>query len=553
MDPETTSIKLNFCFGCMRQLDPDQVRCPSCGNDNTVRCNPEDALPEGSVLNGKYLVGKVLGRGGFGITYLGFDLILRIRVAIKEYFPVGASMRVASSYNVLSLSNSETTSAFAKGCNVFLNEAQTLAVFNSPYIVHVREVFKEHGTAYIIMDYVDGVTLTKAVADMGGKMPVHQMLSLMKPLIQQLAVLHRQKIIHRDIKPDNIMLVNEEETGEEHLVLLDFGAARSFISENVTRTYTAVVTPGFAPLEQYSEKSRQGPYTDVYALCATMYYLLSGQAPTAVHERINGISLKTFQENGVQIPAQIEKAIMHGLTIKSDDRIQTMQQLYKELLPEENPVQRVSPPKVNPAPKIKQKPDTESTSITKSGSRKSLLIALTCIVVVALIGLVGGIIFSKKNSGPESQYKKAVSFMNKEQYSEAEEVFESLDDYKDSAEKLSETRYLLGLSYETGSDDVKNERLALSYYQLAADDGYADAINKLGECAYYGVGRSQNYKEAFAYFEEASDLGSVDAYYNLGLCYENGHGTEKNEKTAMAYYNIAADEGSQEAVKKVKK
>ena len=143
--------------------------------------------------------------------------------------------------------------------------------------------------------------------------------------------------------------------------------------------------------------------------------------------------------------------------------------------------------------------------------------------------------------------------MKKEQYSEAEEVLEALNDYKDSAEKLSEARYRLGLSYETGNNGVKNERLALSYYQLAADDGYADAINKLGECAYYGIGRNQDYQEAFSRFEEASDLGCVNAYYNLGMCYENGHGTEKNEKTAMAYYNIAADEGHQEALKKVKK
>ena len=553
MNRDSNNIELNYCYGCMRQLDAGQVHCPSCGYNNMKRSNPEDTLPEGSVLNGKYLVGKVLGRGGFGITYLGFDLNLRVRVAIKEYFPVGASMRVANSYNVLSLSNAETTSAFNKGCNVFLNEAQTLAVFNNPYIVHVREVFKEHGTAYIIMDFVDGLTLSKAVTGMGGTMPVDLMLSLMKPLIQQLAVLHRKKIIHRDIKPDNIMLVKEEETGEEHLVLLDFGAARSFISENVTKTYTAVVTPGFAPIEQYSEKSRQGPYTDVYALCATMYYLLSGQAPTAVHERINGIPLKSFQESGVKIPANIENAIMHGLAIKSDDRIQTMQQLYEELSLEEKSVQPAPSPKVNPAPKIKQKPDTGTTTTTRSGSRKSLLIALTCIVIVALIGLVGGIIFSKENSGPDSQYKKAVSLMKKEQYSEAEEVLEALNDYKDSAEKLSEARYRLGLSYETGNNGVKNERLALSYYQLAADDGYADAINKLGECAYYGIGRNQDYQEAFSRFEEASDLGCVNAYYNLGMCYENGHGTEKNEKTAMAYYNIAADEGHQEALKKVKK
>ena len=151
----------------------------------------------------------------------------------------------------------------------------------------------------------------------------------------------------------------------------------------------------------------------------------------------------------------------------------------------------------------------------------------------------------------EALYTEALALLEEGKYSDAEVAFEGLDNYKDSAEKLSEVRYFLGLGYETGSSGVKNKRLALSYFRLAADDGHADAINKLGEYAYYGIGRSQDYQEAFELFEQASDLGSVDAYYNLGLCYETGSNVVKNERLALSYYQMAADDGHADAINKL--
>ena len=534
-------INLNICYGCMRPLPEGVSVCPSCRYDNFSHHNTEDTLPEGSVLNGKYLVGRILGRGGFGVTYLGYDLNLQLRVAIKEYFPLGASYRVASSYNVFSLTDAETTSAFAKGCGVFLDEAQTLARFNSLYIVHVREFFREHGTAYIIMDYVDGITVTETVKAAGGKLPLDRVLSLMEPLIQQLDKLHEKNIIHRDIKPDNIMVV-QDDFGKEHAVLLDFGAARSFISGNVTKNYTAVITPGFAPLEQYSEISRQGPYTDVYAICATMYYMLTGKIPTPVNEQqINSIPIKPFSEIGVRLPAHVEKAIMHGLALKSTDRTQTMQQLSRELAVEQKKT------------KLPEKTEQEKKTSprTKRKPRISSALVIACIFAIALIGTGSFMLLSGSNSGPEADYRKATSLMQKGEYQEAEGLYESLGEYKDSTLKLAEARYFLGLSYETGNGVKQDDRLAVSYYQLAADEGYTEAVNKLGECAYYGKGIKQDYAAAFEFFEEASDQGSVDALYNLGLCYETGHGTKKDEKTAMAYYRIAADNGNANALDKV--
>ena len=326
----TQEIKLNICYGCMRMLEEDIEVCPYCGYEVKKKNNPQDVLPEGTVLSHKYLVGKTLGRGGFGVTYLGYDLDLQIRVAIKEYFPIGASIRSSANYSVLSTLSGED-SAFSKGCSTFLEEARTLAVFNSPQIVHVRDYFMEHGTAYLVMDFVDGKTLASEVSDKGGRLPPEELIELVKPLILQLDKLHKKNIIHRDIAPDNLVVVRDEES-EAHLVLLDFGAARSFISSQISQKYTATVKHGYAPLEQYSQKSKQGPYTDVYALCATMYAALSGAVPPSALERsTDGVEIEPLSKLAVELPEHVDQAIMHGLALKSDERTQTMHELYEEL------------------------------------------------------------------------------------------------------------------------------------------------------------------------------------------------------------------------------
>ncbi len=319
--------ELNYCYNCMRRLEKGQTVCPDCGHDSSFIQNPENALPEGTILSGKYLVGRKLGQGGFGITYLGFDLPLQVRVAIKEYYPVGVGMRIPKTLQV----TASDADGFRKGCDEFQAEAQTLARFNSPNIVHVRDYFHENGTAYIVMDYVEGNSLTQEVAESGGRISWERVLSLFKPLILEMDKLHKKHLIHRDIKPDNLKITTDE-YGEEHLVLLDFGAARSFVSSQVTKTYTAMVTPGYAPLEQYSPKSRQGPYTDVYALCATMYAAIMGETPAIATDRVIGEGeLVSFQQKGLPVPETVEKAIFHGMEVLGSDRPQSMKELYDEL------------------------------------------------------------------------------------------------------------------------------------------------------------------------------------------------------------------------------
>ena len=160
-------MELNYCYGCMEPLPRKVTRCPHCGYDNTKRRNPDDILPEGSILNGKYLVGKMLGRGGFGVTYLGLELNLLVKVAIKEYFPIGVGIRSPYTGMVQPVSSLSDPEDFRNGLNEFLKEARTLALFNSPYFVHVREFFNENGTAYIVMDYVEGIGLDQEISKYG--------------------------------------------------------------------------------------------------------------------------------------------------------------------------------------------------------------------------------------------------------------------------------------------------------------------------------------------------------------------------------------------------
>ena len=360
----------------MEPLQPGQVICPRCGYDNSYYHNGESFLREGMILNGKYMVGRFLGKGGFGITYLGVDLNLRIKVAIKEYFPGTICTRSDSLKPVQVFNDAVGNEGFQKGRRVFFQEAQTLAMFNSRSIAHIREFFNENSTSYIVMDYVDGIGLDAAIRKNGGRLPWQKVIRLSKGLMPELDMVHRKNLVHRDIKPQNIKIVADPYTGEERMVLLDFGSARSFVSSEVTGTYTTVLTPGFAPIEQYQRKSHQGPFTDVYGLCATMYTAITGTVLPPSPDLILGeTKIEPFERFALNIPAGIEKAIMHGLEPRSRNRPQTMRALLDEIsqaeidLPGQNPA-NIPAGRVLPITNLKQ--ELSSAAYLKKGSFSGL-------------------------------------------------------------------------------------------------------------------------------------------------------------------------------------
>jgi len=313
------------CISCFKQHKVSTNPCPDCGyNEFSADLSPHLLRPR-TILGGKYLVGKVIGQGGFGITYVGWDLNLGLRIALKEYYPSGFVTRETtstSSATVQPFTGSEGE-FFLKGRDKFINEARSLAKFFAlPGIVSVKDYFLENGTAYITMEFIDGQTLKDYVANMGGKLIAAQVFDLMKPVMASLSEVHKAGIIHRDISPDNIMI-----SKDGYLKLLDFGAARDFTQAGA-KSMSVMLKPGFAPEEQYRTKGEQGPWTDIYALCATMYRCITGITPDESVERVRRDTVMPPSAIGINIDPRNESALMMGMAVLQGKRFQSIPAIY---------------------------------------------------------------------------------------------------------------------------------------------------------------------------------------------------------------------------------
>ena len=314
---------MNYCPYCMNEIPADCTECPSCKRDPSGYVSPGHTLSRGTMLNHRYLVGSVLGEGGFGITYIGLDTLLQMRVAIKEFYPSGMVNRNNTVSNaVQSISADVAVELFSKSRENFLHEARTLAKFsNEPGIVAVKDFFEENRTVYIVMEYLDGITLKNYLKQVG-TISSYNTICLLMPVFKSLKKIHEKNLIHRDISPDNIMLVDEE------VKLLDFGAAREFADE---KSLSVVLKHGYAPMEQYRRHGKQGAWTDVYAICATVYKCITGSIPPDAPDRVFEDDLKMPSELGFDASPEFDAFLRHGLAVKAEDRIQSIDQLFAEL------------------------------------------------------------------------------------------------------------------------------------------------------------------------------------------------------------------------------
>ncbi len=311
---------------CLKCMDANMLNgyCPLCGFSLSSYQKPMHLLTPGTVLAGKYLVGTAIGEGGFGITYVALDLNLLMKVAIKEYFPSGFVTR-DNATNVHSFSG-EKAEFFEAGKQKFLNEARTLAKFRTRQgVVSVMDFFMENSTAYIVMEYLTGMTLKEYVNKNGGKMNPNTLFEMLKPLMKTLSEIHNEGIIHRDISPDNIMV-----NAQGELKLLDFGAARDFANSG-QQSLSVVLKHGFAPEEQYRTRGVQGPWTDIYALCATIYRCITGNTPDEANERMRKDTLIPPSGLGISIDTSKETALLKGLNVFQENRQQTVLELYNDI------------------------------------------------------------------------------------------------------------------------------------------------------------------------------------------------------------------------------
>lgn len=287
--------------------------------------NSVHLLKNGRTLGSRYVIEGVLGEGGFGITYRGHDKTLDVEVAIKEYYPQGFVTRNTTYSEELTVSQSKYTEMFQKGKEKFLSEARTLARFNRQEgVVSVTDFFETNNTAYIVMEFLDGITL-KQYIDTQGLLTPAEILDLMAPLMEALDEVHNVGLIHRDISPDNIMLL--ENGGVK---LMDFGAARAY-TEFGEKSLSIVLKHGYAPEEQYRTHGVQGPWTDIYALCATMYKCITGITPVESLQRMQGDTLQRPSQLGIPIPPWVEYALMKGMAVFQRDRYQSIAEFCDDL------------------------------------------------------------------------------------------------------------------------------------------------------------------------------------------------------------------------------
>ena len=399
-------MELKKCMGCME--DFQGIPCPECGFDPKTAGGPEYALTMGTALGGKYVVGKVLGQGGFGLTYIGWDMLLERKVAIKEYYPSGQVSRRPGATALSWYSSESARTAKESGMEMFLKEARKMVkVDRIPNVVRVLDVLQENDTAYIVMEYVKGETLKDRLRRTG-PLSWEQAKPIFLPAIQAMDKVHKAGLVHRDLSPDNLML-----TPEGKVEILDLGAAKD-VNSNGGVSSMQVAKGGFSPIEQYIDRGGSGSWSDVYAMAATMYYAFTGKVPPNSVDRMEEDTIDWTLPALKALPAPVLDTLKKAMAVSAKERLQSMEELEKGLFYEKAP---------------------KTVSTSPKTAKKAVWIAVALIAA----GLCGVGVWQKVIR-PGNEYKQAQALLDAEQYTDAAEAFEALGSYKDSADKAAQAR-----------------------------------------------------------------------------------------------------------------
>ncbi len=378
-------MEVNRCMKCMTELKSSGGYCPNCGHKNGSEAAIPFAMKPNTILHGRYLVGCVIGQGGFGITYIGYDLVLNSRVAIKEYFPRSMGSRNNSVGNSISWDvTGEMFDSLKRGRTSFINEARKMArVSDIPEVVRVIDAFEENGTSYIVMDYVEGETL-KSYIKRNGIMSFDEVVGMLLPLMKGLARLHRMGIVHRDISPDNIMIRTDGSVR-----LLDLGAAKDISAGDASQL---VVKKSFSPFEQYSGNGSTGPWSDVYSFAATMYYCITGAClPEAIDRIMNDKASLDVKMKKPLTPAQ-KSAMARALAPAPEKRTRNMDEFIAGL----------TGGAVQPSQGLQNGPMPYKNPERPQNKNKRPLIIAASVLAVCIIGMVTGMFIYRGIGGSSS-------------------------------------------------------------------------------------------------------------------------------------------------------
>jgi|GEM_PF-4433145 len=319
--PESAELRCLRCFTPMPGPEHGDClgECPACGYDERNHKHHPIYLPPRACVGEHYLIGKTLGQGGFGITYLGLDTRLQKRVAIKEYLPTMLASRDMATGQVVPLKNQQE--AYQKGLRLYLDEARNLARFDHPNIVRVLNYFPANHTAYMVMEYIAGQSLAELPRQ--GGLAEHEALAVLWPLLDALHTMHAQQVFHLDISAHNVLIQPNRQP-----VLIDFGAARRVVGD-CSHSISLVLKPGYSPLEQYAGMEGIGPWTDIYACGALFYFLLTNALPPPAIQRLDNPRLTLPAE----LSPPVAKALRKALAVKARDRFPCVSALQQALQP----------------------------------------------------------------------------------------------------------------------------------------------------------------------------------------------------------------------------
>jgi len=492
-----------------------------------------------------YEIQEILGQGGFGITYLALDKNLDHEVAIKEYLPTELAVR--SPDNSLQPMSQEHQDRYLWGLRNFIEEARTIGQFRHPNIVRVRNVFEANNTAYMVMDYELGETLQE-ILTRRKILDESDIETVIFPLIDGMKMIHAHGFIHRDIKPANIFIRVDGDP-----VLLDFGSARQSLGGEHGEI-TSIFSKGYAPIEQYhTGEEQQGPWTDIYALGATIYRMISGIPPCDAVDRSAAISMTSRDTyvTAVEIgegrySRNLLEAIDFAMEFRQKDRPQTIGewQLAFTGAPRQPPVEEKTVP---------DEPDPRKNTY-QSYLDKAEAGDINAQSTVAFMN-AKGLGVKKDEAEAVKWYRRAAEqgHLNSQYnlgviYAKGRGVEQDFGEafswYLRAAEQGDQTaQSTVAMMYLKGIGTKKSQSGAFYWYRMAAEQGHVNSMYSLGELYAKGSTVGKDYRQAFEWFTRAAERGHVNAQLNLGYMYGKGQGVDRDDTEAYHWYRKAAESG----------
>ena len=517
-------------------------------------------LSKGTMLQGgKYRIESVLGQGGFGITYLATQELLDRKVAVKEFFMRDFCSREGDTASV-TLGTASNRDTMERYLNKFLKEARTISTLDQPNIIHIFDIFKENNTAYYVMDYIEGESLSQMVKHQGA-LPESEAVKYIRAVADALKYVHERKINHLDVKPGNIMVRHSD----HRVFLLDFGLSKQYDAEgNQTSSTPVGISHGYAPIEQYKPGGVKefSPQTDIYALGATLYYLVTGIVPPSATDL-----LETELDYPETLPASVCNAIRQAMKVQKKERPKDIDAFLKLLDGEESEDTVI---KQEDIPSSKPEKQKQHSNNYKNANIVGLL------AVLALV--IWGVYAMFFSPSPEELFAKADEAYKKGDYVTAVDLYrqaaeqgyadaqnglagmyyngqgvpqdyaEAVKWYRKAAEQENaNAQYILGRMYNNGQGVPQDDVEAVKWYRMAAEQGNAYAQHGWGLMYEYGEGVTKDYTEAMKWYRKAAEQGYDEAQLCLGHMYEYGKGVTENKTEAIKWYRKAAEQGNEYA------